>query len=144
MTCSSPRAWGRYQPIPPSGPAPILDPGTGSISIRQAEVIEALESPIDDLAFPADPLRDRDAHCEVRMTDGQTEIVVARIPKSALENPSDSGHRGWASDRVSAQPLRFPSSLPRARVTNRQGHPPARSGGTPPSPKRSRSFLKNF
>jgi hypothetical protein len=64
------------------------------ISIRQAAVIEALESPIDDLAFPADPLRDRDAHCEVRMTDGAKDIVVARIPKLALESPSDSGYRG--------------------------------------------------
>jgi hypothetical protein len=109
----------------------VKDPG--NLSVTGAEVCEALESPIDDLVFPADPFRDRDDHREVRMTDGQTEIVVARIPNSTQENPSDSGHRGWASDRISAQPLRFSNSFARARVTNRQGHPPARPRGHRPA-----------
>jgi hypothetical protein len=72
----------------------VNDPGDGSISVRQAEVVDELDSPIEDMAFPEDPLRDRDDHREVRMTDGSKEVVVARIPAEQLENPSGSGQTG--------------------------------------------------
>jgi hypothetical protein len=57
-------------------------------------VVDELESPIEGLTFPEDPLRDRDDHREVRMTDGSKEVVVARIPAEQLENPSGSGQTG--------------------------------------------------
>lgn len=118
-------------------------PGGGLDLHPAGQVIEAFESPIDDLSFPTDPLRDRDAYCEVRMTDGRSEIVSLESRSRRWRTPWIPGIRGWASDPISAQPLRFPSSLPQAWITNRQVHPP-RVQGAPHPPPNGRAVFQKF
>lgn len=70
----------------------VKDPGAGYVSVSAAEIGEPLESPVEDLAF-VEGLRDAEGCREVLMTDGDEQLVVARIPTST-PNTSDSGGVG--------------------------------------------------
>lgn len=75
----------------------VKAPGAGYVEVSTAQIGEVLESPLEDLAF-LEGLHDTDRYREVRMTDGDDEIVVARLPKpSTSTNMSAGGESGVAS-----------------------------------------------
>lgn len=72
----------------------VKDPGDGYVSVHAATVGEPLESPVDGLRFK-DTLEDRGDHRAVVMTDGDEEMVVARVP---LSDTADGEVGGVAGD----------------------------------------------
>jgi len=56
----------------------VNDPGSGWLSVEDYEVGEELESPLEELAF--DGFVDDDGVTELRMSDGERSVPVARIP----------------------------------------------------------------
>lgn len=72
----------------------VKEPGDGYVSVHGATVGEPLESPVDGLEF-RDELRDKGSHREVVMTDGDEEIVVAKIP---VDNQGSGQVGGVAGD----------------------------------------------
>lgn len=71
--------------------------GGGAIDVGGPTIEEELVSPFDELEF-VDGLRDAGDVFEVRMTDGDEEIVVARIPKDAGSGDRADSPRGLADD----------------------------------------------
>ncbi|WP_136688658.1 hypothetical protein [Halorhabdus amylolytica] len=72
----------------------VKAPGTGKIDVTRAEVIEDLESPVEDLEF-VDDLADqgRVRVVKMRSTTDQREIEVARVPKPdrGFKSEAESG-----------------------------------------------------
>jgi len=57
----------------------VKDPGAGQLSVEAGEILDELESPVDELAFEPE-LRSIPGGREVVMSGPEGEIVVARLP----------------------------------------------------------------